>query len=290
MKIYEIISESAQQNRISLSESQINEIVEMFGNDLTEEQLDEIAGGDFLKKLVITAATAAAMLGTVVAHGEEVQPDLQQVAKQTVAIQQTAKADHDRYEQIAAKLNDQREVSHRYSVKLTTQGGAAETQVMKYDRADPYDWRSRAQTPHLACEITLNTRYLDNLSDDAVAWVLGHEMGHCELKHSGQGMDPNANWNKEYSADKIGAKLAQSAGYNPQAAYKEMTMLKQHKHEIDADYQSATHPDYQDRMDNLAGKPARQAQIMKPSGTPNATTASTNPDGSVSIRESRQKP
>lgn len=288
MKIYEIVAESAHKNHVRLTESQITEIASLFGNDLTEAQLHEIAAGAFLKKLVITAATTAALLGSMVAHGQSVPPDLQGIAKQTVSVQQDAKSDPGRYQEIAAKLNDQREVGHQYSIKLSNTGGPAEAQVWKQSASshDPRDPRAgySAQVPTVQCSITVNPKYLNNLSDDAVAWVLGHEIAHCELKHGGGHLDPNKNWDQEYNADQLGAKLAQKAGYNPQSAYKEMTFLKQHEKEVKADYQSSTHPDIDARMANLSGAKRQQAAIMKPSSEPTATKLAQGPDGSITLK------
>jgi hypothetical protein len=295
VKIQDVISENARQHKVSLTEAKVKEIIKLFGKDLTEAQLNEMATGDFLKKLVTTAATAASLLGGAVAQGHEIPKNLQGLAQQTVAIQQHAQADRDRYKRITAKINDQRTVNNQYSLVLSdTIQGPANVQVFGYYSKDSFDPRPD-MIPVMRCKIFVNPRYMDNLSDNAVAWVLGHEIAHCELGH-GNPMDlgnrilvkdPNKKWNEEYDADLLGAKLARAAGYNPELAYKELEILKQHYPTINGiKKQSVTHPGYDDRMTNLSGGGRKQNTqgIMKNTNPP-ATQMKRNPDGSLTISE-----
>ena len=86
-----------------------------------------------------------------------------------------------------------------------------------------------------------------NISDDALAWVIGHELGHCELGH-GRTIPvlniPADSWKDEYDADLVGKRLMQAAGYNFDIARTEIVLIL-------GEVASTTHPDAKSRMSNI---------------------------------------
>jgi Zn-dependent protease with chaperone function len=63
---------------------------------------------------------------------------------------------------------------------------------------------------------------VDALSDDAVAFVLAHEMGHHDLRHLSPALIMaglmGEHQRMEYHADRYGMQLAQKAGFDPKGA------------------------------------------------------------------------
>jgi len=81
------------------------------------------------------------------------------------------------------------------------------------------------QYPH-SCFIKLSVEMVNEANDDAIAWVVGHELGHCAMFHQDEKMKTNTkdftyeqrfDWEQEYDADQYGYVMANRAGYD--AAY-----------------------------------------------------------------------
>ena len=108
-------------------------------------------------------------------------------------------------------------------------------------------------------EIKINPTLFYEISDDGIAFVLAHEIGHVVLRHHRAIFDPKY-WTDntksvaarsrefEHEADVFGAKLAHAAGYNPARAFEVWNdFLK----EIELLFPQGTHPPYQQRIDHI---------------------------------------
>jgi Zn-dependent protease with chaperone function len=97
-------------------------------------------------------------------------------------------------------------------------------------------------------QIILDPAIYYDLSDDTLAFLIGHEMGHLVLGHKGyKGISPKVTKQQELDADVWGGKLAFSAGYNPNQAFSDMSMAAKRATAKPSD----THPDYKTRVKNL---------------------------------------
>ena len=86
-----------------------------------------------------------------------------------------------------------------------------------------------------------------DLSNDALAYTIAHEMGHAFYKHNGYANQTTAqNRKNELLADAFGAKLAYKAGYDPNKAFGYMT-----KKEKIEDLGDRTHPGYKERINYI---------------------------------------
>jgi hypothetical protein len=86
-----------------------------------------------------------------------------------------------------------------------------------------------------------------DLGNDALAYTIAHEMGHAFYKHNGYANQTTAqNRKNELLADAFGAKLAYSAGYDPNKAFGYMT-----KKEKIEDLGNKTHPGYKERINYI---------------------------------------
>ena len=125
--------------------------------------------------------------------------------------------------QIANLLNDKRG-SPLYSLKLQKSGPMANTKVFEQDL-------SRTALPMRVCQIRVNTEFIKNyqLSADAIAVVIGHEMGHCDsepLAHAYSHLSyVEKNWTKEYAADLYGIRLANDIGLNGMSGFRELSSI-----------------------------------------------------------------
>jgi Zn-dependent protease with chaperone function len=128
-----------------------------------------------------------------------------------------------------------------YSIQAVTNGNIAETNV----------W-SRGPNGfgmNIRCEIKINQRLVENsnMTDDTLAWMIGHELGHCELKHNQIKLMvtiPSDSWKQEYDADLVGKRLMLAAGYNFDDAVPGIIALLGYM-------ESSTHPDGPSRLENL---------------------------------------
>jgi Zn-dependent protease with chaperone function len=95
-------------------------------------------------------------------------------------------------------------------------------------------------------KISFDVSVFYDLSDDTIAYKLGHELGHAYYGHRGyQGMTQQQAHNEELKADVYGARLAYKAGYNPKEAFNNFSAaMKKAK-------ATATHPSYQTRKTNV---------------------------------------
>ena len=86
-----------------------------------------------------------------------------------------------------------------------------------------------------------------DLSDDALAYTIAHEMGHAFYKHNGYtNQTTEQNRKNELLADVFGAKLAYKAGFDPNKCFGDMT-----NKEKKADVGDQTHPGYKDRVNHI---------------------------------------
>jgi len=95
-------------------------------------------------------------------------------------------------------------------------------------------------------KISFDVSVFYDLSDDTIAYKLGHELGHAYYNHRGyQGMTRQQAHDEEIKADVFGARLAYKAGYNPKEAFSNFSAaMKKAK-------DTATHPSYQTRINNV---------------------------------------
>ncbi len=150
-----------------------------------------------------------------------------------------------RFTAISNRLNEQR--SHkRFSLKLQETGEIASTFV--FDQS--HGLVRVSNFPMKVCEIHINYAIFDKyeLSDDALAVVIGHEMGHCELEKSNLGFSPlnysEKNWVKEYSADNYGIKLSNAIGFDGVKGFEELSKVIEIR-------ESTTHPSMAQRVKAL---------------------------------------
>jgi hypothetical protein len=150
-----------------------------------------------------------------------------------------AEEDYAYVHQIASGLNDRRG-SPPFILTLQKTGPMANTKVFEQDL-------SRNTLPMRVCLIHLNTEYIKNhqLSESAIAVVIGHEMGHCEtepLSHAFSRLSyTEKNWSKEYVADLYGIRLANEIGLSGISGFKELSAI------IGVN-NSATHPSMDHRI------------------------------------------
>jgi hypothetical protein len=86
-----------------------------------------------------------------------------------------------------------------------------------------------------------------DLGNDPLAYTIAHEMGHAFYKHNGYANQTTAqNRKNELLADAFGAKLAYSAGYDPNKSFGYMT-----KKEKIEDLGNKTHPGYKERVNYI---------------------------------------
>jgi Zn-dependent protease with chaperone function len=144
-----------------------------------------------------------------------------------------AEEDYSYIYQIANRMNDKRG-NPPYSLKLKKSGPMANTRVFE-------PGLSRNDSPMRVCHIHINTEYIKNfqLSENAVAVVIGHEMGHCENEPLSQAYShlsyAEKNWAKEYAADIYGIRLANEIGLSGIRGFRELASIIGVNH-------SATHP------------------------------------------------
>ena len=144
-----------------------------------------------------------------------------------------AEDEHTYIHQIANLLNEKRG-GPLYSLELHKTGPLANTRVFEQGF-------SRASIPNRVCNIRLNMEYIKNhqLSVNAIAVIIGHEMGHCEKETLASAFShlsySEKNWSKEYEADLYGIELANKVGFNGMDGFKELSP-------IIASSNSSTHP------------------------------------------------
>lgn len=139
---------------------------------------------------------------------------------------------------MADNMNKFRKVSNVYSINVDNNEDMASTIVWQRQR--------------LQCKISVNEEIAKyhKMSDDTLAWFIGHELGHCELKHSqyrtGARLSSDL-WKEEYDADIIGKQLMTSAGYDFRVVFSELLT----KNILDI-APEATHPDRDSRLANMS--------------------------------------
>ena len=126
-----------------------------------------IAGNELLnssKKIII--ATICLMFGLTVSN-------------EAIAVDSRLVEFQSKIEKMAESMNKFRlGTSSYYTINAVKEGVLANTKV----------WNTNSSGYGLSarCEITVNQNMMEgfNLSDDTIAWVIGHELGHCELGHN----------------------------------------------------------------------------------------------------------
>ena len=145
-------------------------------------------------------------------------------------------------EKMAEAMNKFRQGnSNYYSINATHHGSLSETKVWNYT-ATGYGLTAR-------CEISINQTTMQRLmvADETLAWVIGHELGHCELGHGRIKpalIIPSDAWAQEYDADMVGKRLMQAAGYDFAIASAEIPLILN-------TLGTKTHPDAKNRMANI---------------------------------------
>lgn len=91
--------------------------------------------------------------------------------------------------------------------------------------------------------IVLNRSYMDTMSDDEVAWVIAHEMGHIHT------LTVRNFHEDEYRADRFGKNLIESKGYK--LTRENMLEIGKKLGIEDFDKSSVTHPAWNKRIDML---------------------------------------
>ena len=160
---------------------------------------------------------------------------------------------------VAERLNVHRAVSKIYSIDNVSSDSIGSAYVWRRD--------SSGIGVELECKISLNQDKIDalGLNDNALAWVIGHEMGHCELGTDKTHIDevvPEQAWVDEYRADEIGKALMQAAGFafNKGGSAAVVALNKD---------DSPTHPGSLRRLSNLyEGSGSREAPVVTGSWFP----------------------
>lgn len=94
--------------------------------------------------------------------------------------------------------------------------------------------------------IVLDLSIYWDLSDDTIAYTIGHELGHAYFEHGGyNNTTSHDNHKNELLADAFGAKLAFKAGYDPRKCFGDFTDLAKKQPGSD------THPGYKDRVQHI---------------------------------------
>lgn len=95
-------------------------------------------------------------------------------------------------------------------------------------------------------QIVLDLSIYWDLSDDTIAYSIGHELGHAYFEHGGYSNNAtHDNHKQELLADAFGAKLAFKAGYDPRKCFSDFSdIVKQQKG-------TETHPGYRDRVQHI---------------------------------------
>lgn len=96
-------------------------------------------------------------------------------------------------------------------------------------------------------KIIIDVTVFYDLSDDAIAYTLAHEMGHMVYRHQYKGITPQQARQYELAADVYGGKLAYKCGYNPKEAFAEMDAVQKRA----TAKPNARHPDYQTRKTHV---------------------------------------
>jgi hypothetical protein len=140
---------------------------------------------------------------------------------------------------IARLMNEFRN-NNVYSLRIRSTGPIANTTVFIKDAG-------RMTLPIKICEIQINHEIIkkNQLTENAIAVIIGHEMGHCEYENASGAFSYLAfkekNWSKEYSADQFGVNLASLAGFDGFSGFKELSSVLEN-------HESTTHPSIELRI------------------------------------------
>lgn len=149
------------------------------------------------------------------------------------------------YKDISEQLNQHRR-NKPYNLKITSDGKLGETKTLSISKNDGPNLSYSFQK----CNISLNDNIITEkkLSKDTVAFIIGHEMGHCEVADSNpnesQVMFSKRKQEIELQSDTIGMTLALKSGYN-----KEIIINETELYFNSSDTHS--HPDRKKRINNM---------------------------------------
>ncbi len=144
-----------------------------------------------------------------------------------------------RWRELTVRMN--RVVKKLYSV-------ATPDQMKMFNGIDyEVDQTSKSATYSLKDRrIVLDLSIYWDLTDDAIAYTIAHELGHAYYEHGGyQGKTSEDNYKQELLADAFGAKLAFKAGYDPRKCFADFSELNKKQPGSD------THPGYRDRVQHI---------------------------------------
>jgi len=105
-------------------------------------------------------------------------------------------------------------------------------------------------------EITFDPTVFYDISDDGIAYTMGHELSHCLLGHMGNfnkiaaGFYPASSRQREIDADVLGAELAFRAKYDPSKAFESFS----NKSKNWKGSWLASHPDFSERQGPINNK------------------------------------
>jgi Zn-dependent protease with chaperone function len=124
---------------------------------------------------------------------------------------------------ISKTLNSQR-VHKSFSLSFVEEGPIAQTTVFTKSGVE-------ALLQIRSCKIVLNEQLIRQaqLGVDALAVLIGHEMGHCEMEQFSNAFSKisysEKSWSLEFVADKYGVNLAKTSGYDGLNGFLELTTL-----------------------------------------------------------------
>jgi len=120
------------------------------------------------------------------------------------------------------------------------------------------------------CEIHVGTSFVKSYSAEIVAFLLAHELGHCQMQHQRQRANAplvehrRLSWQAEYEADLFGLILARDAGY-------ELT-VPEFRELMTRFPGGGSHPTAQARLNALKGRGREYPSMVNQEGLQAANT------------------
>jgi hypothetical protein len=159
------------------------------------------------------------------------------IALITLLLVSTSVFADNRYNTIADKLNNQIWGSD-YKLKVNQSIYLASSSKLGFDIGF---------SEYRYCEIEYNPQRLDNMSNDAVAWIFGHELAHCMNNDKGTFVLDDESQMREYRADRIGLELMTKVGYSFERVLTDKHFLRY----LDVPTTGGSHPSWNNRVKEL---------------------------------------